>query len=182
MRIKWSIGQLRKTGRCLDHIRVWFQRLETIYKIALVIVAVAVFLGLWSDDEENIVTLDFNTIASCNRGSLAQMKRDTTLPGNLLLSEGAADLFICDNEALMAKKPDFPKALSKKYPGCLRLDESKNALHMLLNPSAVCKIHSERGTRYHCNGADRAARIAPDQNALVSDTSRLGKCNGSIFR
>lgn len=170
--------QINSILSIFDKLRAWFQRLEFIYKIGLVFLGIAAFLGLSIEEEK--VTYDFNTLNGCARGNLEQMRRDTALPANILFLNGAAKMSICDSEALEARKQNFHVALVKKYPGCLRLDDS-GALHMQLNRLAVCKDGSVSGARYLCDGADETARKMPRQNTLAGSSGELESCGDSFF-
>ena len=173
-------GKLGKFWRSYDRLRMWSER---IWAVPVFIVALSgAIISLEDYFDEGIVTVDFNTLSRCARGSLFDMKRRTFLPEDVKLKSGARDMYVCDDEALTADKPEFYVEFASKYSGCLLLDEERRELHMRLNSLAVCKDKSNGGTRYLCNGSDAASRCPPSPRFLVSVANDLPTCPDDIFR
>ena len=175
-------GRFAKALRVYDAMRTWIDRILSVPRGIVAIVAI-VGMGIagWQYFDEGSVTVDFNTLQRCARGSLGGLKDSTALPSSLTLKSGAAEMSICDGESLTARESEFPAELAAKYPGCLRLAEEGGELFMQLNSEAVCKDSSANGARYLCDGADSAARSPPQKSTLVASTIHLADCTDQFF-
>lgn len=171
----------RKALRIFDNFRDWFNRLEFIIKLIISIGTIFSLLGLGYFFSEDEITVDFNPIANCKRGSLYGLQASTALPSSLILVDKAAELSICDNEALTARKSKFLADLVAKYPGCVRFEKEKNKLHMLFNPLAICRSTSTNYAGFFCDGAKDEARKSPAENILVESHSQLRDCTDGFF-
>ena len=171
----------RKALGFFDNLRDWFNRLEFIFKIITVGIGIGSIWGLNFFLSKDEITVDFNPIAECKRGSLYSLKESTALPSSLILVDKATELSICDNEALTARKSKFLAALIAKYPGCVRFEKETDKLHMLFNPLAICRSNSTNYKGFFCDGANDKARELPAGNILVKFHSELLNCTDGFF-
>ena len=171
----------RKTLQLYDNLLDWYNRLAFIVKIVIIFSVPSVpVLGYYFFDGK--ITVDFNPIDNCNRGSLYNLQESTDLPSSLMLMDGAAELSICDSEALTARKSKFLAEFVAKYSGCVRFDKEKDELHMLLNPLAVCRSVSTNKQKFFCDGAKDEARKSPAQSTLAESRSKLHNCTDDFFK
>ncbi|RWM10441.1 hypothetical protein [Mesorhizobium sp.] len=100
------------------------------------------------DDElstkDQSVKMDFQAVMGCPSGRVADLR----LSG-VQLTNGANELTICDNEALLTSASLAAHDLALKYRGCLRLVGGD--LTMLRVSHAICALPGSGG--YVCDGA-----------------------------
>ena len=174
-------GRFARALEIFDGVCKWSERITVIYKIVFTVVGVCggTLVVIYLDKDR--VNLDINTLHRCKYGGLDWMQVNMFLPDSLSLEDSAAEMRICDGESLTSRKSKLPAKLAAKYPGCLLFDEKNESLHMRFNLGAVCNDSGKTGTRYLCDGADKAARSAPRNSELATSPADLLKCTEQFF-
>ena len=118
--------------------------------IAVVFAAGAAGFFAWWQISGTKIKIDFQAERQCGQGNLTHIKRHFTNQDVELLN-GADSLIICDTQILEAELQDLPRALAKRYLGCLGVNGNPiNALVLLRKSKAVCLLPNNEG--FLCDG------------------------------
>jgi hypothetical protein len=140
--------------------------------IGAAIVALCAIAWTWFSAGPQDLSLDLNDVQACTQGSLVKIQKrfdDPAIP----LTNGADMLTICDTESMRTTRPNLPRDLSIRFPGCLvwRGKES-GGLIMVRKSDTVCALPDGKG--FVCDGAN--ARHSSGTTAVGDSVDPVKPC------
>ena len=174
-----------RIAQILDKLREWFDRLDVLFKIIVVCIALFGGGGLVSTISALVLgpkhTIEFDRNSRCHSGNLYWLQSEGFLPADLTLEDNAAQLSICDSAIFKARTSALASKLADKYPGCLIFDECENSLRMQLNSDAVCNDSFDGHAQFLCNGRAATKGASGENPTKVESTDNLSSCNGTFI-